>query len=206
LAERIGCRGYASVDTIDYRLRGSRAVPFVDHFAVECMAITIGDLRGMLHETSDRLATTRGQLAQCQVTILDLRQRLQAADATSRRAIARTDELEGHVCTMARERDAALGEAKNWRARCPVTAADVETAGVTAEQCEAFLLANGGYHCDRFRILSPAKTEGVYAGAREDWMEGSQLFCVAEACNRYARYSNTPAHDVLVAMQRTVVG
>ena len=92
-------------------------------------------------------------------------------------------------------------ESMRWRARCPVTAADVEGAGVTAEQCEAFLLANGGESHGRFHVLSPGEDD-----LWTTWMDGGCSAGVAIACNQYSRWSGTPAQDVLVAMQRTEVG
>jgi hypothetical protein len=181
IADQVGPRTECvGSDSVSLRLRGSDFVPFVDHHAVEMWAAKIEDMETSIARA--KAATTRAQEAT---------EQLRGELAEAKLATIRTHE----------RWYAAAEEAERWRARCPVTVGDVEVSGVSADQCEAFLLANGGHRVGhgRFNVFSPGESEWA------QWMGGSTASCITEACNDFADWSSKPAQDVLAEMLATEV-
>lgn len=61
-------------------------------------------------------------------------------------AASEVTRLRGELDSAKAEAAARSDAAKRWRARCPVTAEDVERAGVTAAQAHAWGQRNGHKH------------------------------------------------------------
>ena len=98
-----------------------------------------------------------------------------------------------------------------WKSRCPVTAEDVERAGVTLEQCEAWLEREGwalGSHPENIhRVWEKAgERENVHLSPNTPMWENCLASSIAVTVILRARDAGRPAHTILEAMAATKVG